>query len=54
MGYGRAAMRLAEHHAREAGARTLGLSVFGHNEGARGLYESVGYEPTTVKMRKQL
>lgn len=52
--YGRAAMRLAEDHARAAGARTLGLSVFGHNEAARGLYESVGYETTTVKMRKQL
>ena len=53
-GHGRAAMRLAEHHAREAGARTLGLSVFGHNQAARALYESVGYETTTVKMRKQL
>jgi len=53
-GYGRAAMRLAEDHARAAGARTLGLSVFGHNVAARGLYESVGYETTTVKMRKHL
>jgi ribosomal protein S18 acetylase RimI-like enzyme len=53
-GHGRAAMRLAEHHAGEAGARTLGLSVFGHNQAARALYESVGYETTTVKMRKQL
>ncbi|GAA3658862.1 GNAT family N-acetyltransferase [Microbacterium marinilacus] len=53
-GYGRAAMRLAEEHARSAGARTLGLSVFGDNTTARALYESVGYEITTVKMRKQL
>ena len=52
--YGRTAMQLAEDHARSAGARTLGLSVFGHNTAARGLYESVGYETTTVKMRKQL
>lgn len=53
-GFGRAAMLLAEDLARAAGARTLGLSVFGHNEAARGLYESVGYETTTVKMRKRL
>ena len=53
-GYGRAAMRLAEDHARLKGARTLGLSVFGFNAAARGLYESVGYETTSVKMRKQL
>ncbi|WP_062288366.1 GNAT family N-acetyltransferase [Demequina phytophila] len=53
-GYGRTAMLLAEDHARAAGARTLGLSVFGHNETARRLYESVGYDVTTVKMRKAL
>lgn len=52
--YGRAAMRLAEDHARAAGARTMGLSVFGHNETARGLYESIGYEATSIKMRKHL
>ncbi|SEI99848.1 GNAT family N-acetyltransferase [Demequina mangrovi] len=53
-GFGREAMRLAEDRARESGARTLGLSVFGRNTSARGLYESLGYEITTVKMRKQL
>ncbi len=53
-GYGRAAMQLAEDHARAQGARTLGLSVFGFNAVARGLYESAGYETTSVKMRKQL
>lgn len=53
-GYGRAAMQLAEGHARAAGARTLGLSVFGFNTVARGMYESAGYETTSVKMRKQL
>jgi ribosomal protein S18 acetylase RimI-like enzyme len=53
-GYGRVAMQLAEDHARANGASTLGLSVFGHNKAARGLYESVGYEITTIKMRKQL
>lgn len=53
-GYGRAAMQLAEGHARAEGARTLGLSVFGFNAVARGMYESAGYETTSVKMRKQL
>lgn len=53
-GYGKAAMQLAEDHARAAGARTLGLSVFGFNAAARGLYEAAGYETTSVKMRKRL
>ncbi|MGP5641641.1 GNAT family N-acetyltransferase [Brachybacterium tyrofermentans] len=53
-GYGRAAMQLAETYAHARGARTLGLSVFGFNSVARGLYESLGYETTSVKMRKHL
>jgi len=53
-GYGRAAMQLAETYAHARGARTLGLSVFGFNSAARGLYESLGYETTSVKMRKHL
>ena len=53
-GFGKAAMQLAEDYARAAGARTLGLSVFGFNAAARGLYESAGYETTSVKMRKRL
>lgn len=53
-GYGRAAMRLAETMAAAHGARTLGLNVFGYNTVARGLYESLGYETTSVQMRKPL
>lgn len=53
-GYGRAAMQLAETYAQARGARTLGLSVFGFNATARALYESLGYETTSVKMRKRL
>lgn len=53
-GFGRAAMQLAEDHARSEGACILGLNVFGFNEVARGLYESLGYETTSVKMRKML
>jgi len=53
-GLGRMAMLLGEEYARARGAHTLGLSVFGFNTGARGLYESLGYETTSVKMRKKL
>lgn len=53
-GYGRTAMLLGEEYARSRGARTLGLSVFGFNTGARRLYESLGYETTSVKMLKKL
>ncbi|GAB2887619.1 hypothetical protein GCM10022245_23550 [Streptomyces mayteni] len=53
-GLGRMAMLLGEEYARAQGAHTLGLSVFGFNTGARGLYESLGYETTSVKMRKKL
>ncbi len=53
-GLGRTAMVLGEEYARAQGARTLGLNVFGFNTGARGLYESLGYETTSVKMLKRL
>lgn len=53
-GLGRATMKLAEDYARSHGAHTIGLSVFGFNHGARGLYESMGYETVTTKMKKQL
>ena len=53
-GIGREAMRLAEEYARSQGAQTLGLSVFAFNAAARGLYDSLGYEPVSVKMRKTL
>jgi GNAT superfamily N-acetyltransferase len=53
-GFGRAAMVLAEEAARDHGATELGLNVFGHNVVARGLYESLGYEPTALNMRKSL
>jgi GNAT superfamily N-acetyltransferase len=53
-GLGRATMLLAEDYATAHGARTLGLSVFGFNEAARRLYESLGYGTTSVKMTKPL
>lgn len=54
LGIGRTAMLLAEEYARSQGAQTLGLSVFGFNAAARGLYDSLGYETVSVKMRKPL
>jgi ribosomal protein S18 acetylase RimI-like enzyme len=53
-GHGRQAMLLAETLAREEGALTMGLNVFGHNQVARGLYSSLGYDETAVQMRKTL
>jgi ribosomal protein S18 acetylase RimI-like enzyme len=51
-GYGRAAMLAAEHEARARGMTSLGLNVFGQNTVARGLYESLGYEVTSLQMKK--
>ncbi len=53
-GFGKAAMLLGEEYARSHGAHSLGLSVFGFNTRARGLYDSLGYETTSVKMLKNL
>jgi ribosomal protein S18 acetylase RimI-like enzyme len=53
-GYGRAAMELAEAEARSRGATELGLNVFGHNQVARQLYESMGYVATSIRMSKNL
>lgn len=53
-GYGHQAMLLAEHLARAAGATVIGLNVFAHNVVARSLYASLGYEESSVQMRKTL
>jgi ribosomal protein S18 acetylase RimI-like enzyme len=53
-GLGRAAMLLGQKYAGSQGAHTLGLSVFGFNTTARSLYESLGYETTSIKMVKKL
>jgi ribosomal protein S18 acetylase RimI-like enzyme len=42
-GYGRAIMKVAAACARVAGSEYLGLNVFGHNDVAIRLYESLGY-----------
>jgi ribosomal protein S18 acetylase RimI-like enzyme len=53
-GLGRAAMLAAERIGREAGWTALGLNVFGHNPGARALYDSLGYEVAATLMSKPL
>ncbi len=47
-------MELAEAEARLRGATELGLNVFGHNQVARQLYESMGYTATSIQMKKNL
>lgn len=42
-GYGRALMHAAEREARRSGADSIGLHVFGFNQGAVDLYEQLGY-----------
>ena len=42
-GYGREVLDAGALAARDLGAEALGLNVFGHNDGARALYEQAGY-----------
>jgi ribosomal protein S18 acetylase RimI-like enzyme len=53
-GHARAALRELERLARERGVQQLGLHVFGHNHGARRLYDELGFEPTSITLRKNL
>ncbi|GAA3188824.1 GNAT family N-acetyltransferase [Dactylosporangium siamense] len=53
-GHGRALMLAAEDELRARGVARLGLNVFGHNPGARQLYESLGFETTSQQMSKAL
>jgi len=53
-GYGRALLQLAEESVRSHGAKRLGLNVFGNNPVARNLYESSGFDITSMQMAKEL
>lgn len=53
-GYGTAAMLLLEEKVRALGKKRIELHVFGHNHGARKLYERLGYVPTDILMAKNL
>ncbi|GAA2381947.1 GNAT family N-acetyltransferase [Dactylosporangium salmoneum] len=53
-GHGRALMLAAEEELKRRGVAKLGLNVFGHNPGARALYEELGYQTMSIQMSKEL
>ena len=53
-GYGRDLLRAAEREVEKLGVTSIALNVFGDNRPARHLYESSGYEITSLFMRKKL
>ena len=53
-GFGTATLRWLDDWARREGFTSIGLHVFGKNEGARRLYQRMGYAETEVQMAKQL
>ncbi|MET9513966.1 GNAT family N-acetyltransferase [Streptomyces sp. NPDC002994] len=53
-GLGRALLLLAEREALAAGTERIGLNVFADNTPALRLYESLGYEPVSYHLYKQL
>ncbi|MCO5141994.1 MAG: GNAT family N-acetyltransferase [Oligoflexia bacterium] len=53
-GYGKMTMLLLEEDVKKAGFQKIGLHVFGHNQVARSLYESLGYHVTNLTMQKSL
>lgn len=53
-GLGRAAMLAAEGLVRDAGSDVISLNVFGFNEPARRLYDSLGYRVVATQMTKSL
>lgn len=53
-GYGQQMLVSLERIVQEMGGKTIGLSVFADNPGARRLYEKVGYQPATTSMMKEI
>jgi len=53
-GYGRAAFLAMEEKVRALGLSRIELHVFGHNQVARALYESLGYEVTNLNLAKKV
>jgi RimJ/RimL family protein N-acetyltransferase len=53
-GYGSATLLALEDWCRANAISTIGLHVFGHNEGAWRLYKRMGYLETSVQMEKRL
>jgi RimJ/RimL family protein N-acetyltransferase len=53
-GYASRTLELVEARAKELGAKSVELHVFGHNQGAQALYEKVGYGVTSITMAKPI
>jgi ribosomal protein S18 acetylase RimI-like enzyme len=53
-GFGRALLAAAESEAAAHGVDSIGLNVFGSNLIARNLYESAGYDITSMQLHKRL
>ena len=53
-GLGRAVMEALHEAARDLGATSISLNVFGHNTTAIHLYESLGYAVTAQQMKRDL
>jgi ribosomal protein S18 acetylase RimI-like enzyme len=53
-GYASRTLELVEARAKELGAKSVELHVFGHNQGAQALYEKVGYNVTSITMAKPI
>ena len=53
-GYSKAAMLSLETTVKPLGANHIDLNVFGDNTVAVHLYESLGYRPTAILMRKEI
>ena len=53
-GHATQAFALLEQDASARGAASIQLHVFGHNHGARALYEELGFSPTNLMLRKDI
>ena len=53
-GYASRTLELVEDRAEQLGAKSVELHVFGHNHGARALYEKMAYNETSITMAKQV
>jgi GNAT superfamily N-acetyltransferase len=53
-GYGTLILTALEEEVRALGVGRIALNVFAHNDGARRLYERLGYAPISTVMAKGL
>ncbi|MDP4550086.1 GNAT family N-acetyltransferase [Alkalihalobacillus macyae] len=53
-GFGTKTIEMLQNKLRERGVNSIGLSVFGKNDGAYRLYKKMGYSNTRISMEKTL